>query len=67
MDGFGKVELFEHHELSGSPLDAMNTFETPDAVTPKVVPVTAAEKESLTVKVPALSFNLYRLKVEGEL
>ena len=45
----------------------MNTFETPDAVTPKVVPVTAAEKESLTVKVPALSFNLYRLKVEGEL
>lgn len=67
LDGFGKVELFEHHELSGCPLDAMNTFETPDAVTPKVVPVTAAEKESLTAKVPALSFNLYRLKVEGEL
>ncbi|MBU3845232.1 MAG: hypothetical protein H9847_10300, partial [Candidatus Anaerobiospirillum pullicola] len=67
LDGFGKVELFDHQELSGYEPNAMNTFTQPDAVTPKTTPISAAEKESLTVKVPAMSFNLYRLKIEGEL
>lgn len=67
LDGFGKVELLELHELSGCSLFAQNSFEEPNAVVPHLVPFTAAEKESLTVKVPALSFNLYNLKVEGEL
>lgn len=65
LDGFGKVSLKEHHELSGYPLEAQNTFITPDAVVPRLVPFTAAEQESLTVSVAPLSFNLYTLKVSG--
>ena len=64
---FFVLNLDQNKEQEISFVNAMNTFTQPDAVTPKTTPISAAEKESLTVKVPAMSFNLYRLKVEGEL
>lgn len=66
LDGFGKVELKERQELVGFPLSAQNSFATPDAVVPQERPFTAAEKESLTISVPPLSFSLFVLKVDGE-
>lgn len=67
LDGFGKVELKDRQELVGYELSAQNTFITPDAVVPKHRAFTDAEKQSLCVKIPALSFSLLTLKVEGEL
>lgn len=64
-EGFGKLQLVKHEILNGEDLMAANTFECPDAVKTVEVPVSDAEKDSLTTKVKALSFNVYLLSTEA--
>ena len=64
LRSFGKASVIEHTVLRGDKLDAVNTFDHPDAVVPVQAPVNAGESGSFELTLPALSWNLVRFKIK---
>ena len=54
--------MTEHIVLTGNDLNAINTFEKPDNVTPKNVPTVNGEKGVFKVNIGRLSWNVLRFK-----
>ncbi len=63
LRSFGKVEMVERIELSGDDLSAVNTFDNPDAVKTRNLPVEGGAVDSLTVQLPKASFTVFNFKV----
>lgn len=60
---FGKVTLFEHICLQDQDKNAVNTFEKPQAVVPKFLPVNGEAAETIQIEVPKASWNTLRFRV----
>lgn len=63
LSHFGNVTLMQHIVLDGADLEAINTFENPENVVPREIPVQAEEAKSLTTVLPKLSWNVLRYKI----
>ena len=63
LNHFGKVRLMQHIVLDGPDLEAFNSFEHPENVVPREIPVGGDEAETLTSVLPKLSWNVLRYKV----
>ncbi|GHU99496.1 intracellular exo-alpha-(1-_5)-L-arabinofuranosidase 1 [Clostridia bacterium] len=62
LRSFGALKATEHKVLSGSDLDAVNTFAHPDAVKPADIEPAAFKDGVMHVKFPAMSWNMIRLQ-----
>ncbi len=61
---FGKISPIEHITINDSDLEAKNTFDNPDRVTPNQVEILGSSSSSLKIKAPKVSFNMIRVKVD---
>ena len=66
LNHFGKAVLKQHIVLDGPDLEAANTFDCPETVTPREMKVSPAEAESLSSVLPKLSWNVLRYSVEKD-
>ncbi len=64
LNSFGRLKMVERIELSGDDLSAVNTFDQPDAVVPKQLPVDGKTDAKFEAKIPGLSWNVLRFKVQ---
>ena len=62
---FGKTEMCFRTELCGSKLDAQNSLEQPDAVSPKEAPLVTGDKEQYSIHLKPASWNVMRFKVNN--
>ena len=60
LRSFGKVRMQEHLALAGRSLDAVNTFDDPDAVTVRPAGCEGEAADSFDIVLPKLSWNIYR-------
>lgn len=65
FDGFAEPQLQLHQVLSGPDLNAVNSFEHPDAVTMRPQEITPAGRDGLQIKVAPLSFNVLVFKTHA--
>ena len=63
LQGFGAARLIDHQVMAGASLEATNTRENPDAVTPRKGSRAAVSDNTLTAKLPPYSYQLIRLSV----
>lgn len=63
LDDFGNYKLANHVELAGFALNAVNSFDTPNAVTPKEVTLTNENLEGNFTTLKPLSFNMVLIDV----
>ena len=64
FEGFDKPELVSWQILSSEDLNAVNSFEHPDAVTLKAGNIDAAAKDGARVEIAPLSFNALTFKTK---
>jgi alpha-N-arabinofuranosidase len=64
LRSFEKVSMIEHICLCGES-GKINTFDEPDAVKPKNLPIVNGTFDSCEITVPKLSFNVLRFKIEN--
>ena len=62
LRSFGKVRMTEHLVLNGDDLNAVNTFDNPNAVTVKEAEREKEPADSFSLNLPRLSWNIYRFK-----
>ena len=58
---FGKLRIEEHSVLHHDDVKAINTEENPDNVSPKTMTGDTLDGGHLTLRLPALSWNVIRL------
>ena len=59
---FPQMKMIEHIVLTGNDLNAINSFEKPDSVTPRSLPVVNGENGAFSVNIEKLSWNVLRFK-----
>ena len=59
---FPQMKMIEHIVLTGNDLNAINSFEKPDNVTPRSLPVVNGENGAFSVNIEKLSWNVLRFK-----
>ena len=59
---FPQMKMIEHIVLTGNDLNAVNSFEKPDNVTPRSLPVVNGENGAFSVNIEKLSWNVLRFK-----
>jgi alpha-L-arabinofuranosidase len=65
LQGFGAARLIDHQVMADASLEAANTKEKPDAVTPKKGSGAAVSDKTLNAKLAPYSYQLFRLSVGG--
>lgn len=60
LRSFGKVRMKEHLTLAGDGLDAVNTFDHPDAVTVRPAECDRDTADAFRLVLPGLSWNIFR-------
>ena len=63
LQGFGAARLIDHQVMAHANLEAANTRDNPDAVTPKKGSGTAVSDKTLNAKLPPYSYQLFRLSL----
>jgi alpha-N-arabinofuranosidase len=63
LEDFGVTSIERHVALYGDELDACNTFEQPDNVIPKILPLSDEGRINKQVSLPSLSWNMVVLNV----
>ncbi|MBF7957369.1 alpha-N-arabinofuranosidase [Rahnella victoriana] len=63
LEDFGVTSIERHVALYGEDLDACNTFEQPDNVIPKILPLSDEGRINKQVSLPPLSWNMVVLNV----
>ena len=63
MRSFGKTIMDEHIIMDGTDLFAQNTFEQPDAVIPRNVPISESQNNLYSLTLSKLSWNVVRFSV----
>ena len=59
---FPQMKMIEHIVLTGNDLNAINSFEKPDNVAPRSLPVINGENGAFSVNIEKLSWNVLRFK-----
>ena len=59
---FPKMKMIEHIVLTGNDLNAINSFEKPDNVAPRFLPVVNGENDAFSVNIEKISWNVLRFK-----
>lgn len=63
MRSFGKATMIFHSCLNGNDVNAINTFDVPDAVYPRNIPMQAADAEKFEIEFPKESWSVIRFKI----
>ena len=56
------MKMIEHIVLTGNDLNAVNSFEKPDNVAPRSLPVVNGENGAFNIEIEKLSWNVLRFK-----
>ena len=59
---FPQMKMIEHIVLTGNDLNAINSFEKPNNVAPRSLPVVNGENDAFSVNIEKLSWNVLRFK-----
>ena len=61
LNGLGNWRVMEHLVMANNQLDAVNSLDNPDRVTPRRISQAEADGDTLTARLPSLSWNVIRL------
>ena len=64
LNSFGSLKMVERIELSGEDLSAINTFDQPNAVVPKQLPVDGTPAAKFEAEISGLSWNVFRFSIQ---
>jgi alpha-N-arabinofuranosidase len=65
LQGFGQAKILDCQAVESVDLEAVNTLNNPDAVTPKKATHTSVDGNALTARLRPHSYNMIRLAVGG--
>jgi alpha-N-arabinofuranosidase len=63
LASFGRLSMTEHICLNGNDLNAKNTFEHPDCVSPREITPVRGEFSKCSILLPKQSWNVLRFKI----